>query len=82
MYDLYAEMRSLLMVSKELNRRGYRARSGKEWSPVTVGNILRNPFYVGTFRYNYRIESGPSFTFRPESEWIMCEDHHPPARDA
>lgn len=77
MYDLYAEMRSLLMVSKELNRRGYRARSGKEWSPVTVGNILRNPFYVGTFRYNYRIESGPSFTFRPESEWIMCEDHHP-----
>lgn len=77
MYDLYDEQHSLLAVSKELNRRGYRSRKGAEWSPVTVGNIMRSPFYIGSLRYNYRRESGPSFTFRPESEWVMIEDHHP-----
>ena len=38
---------------------------------------MRSPFYIGSLRYNYRRESGPSFTFRPESEWVMIEDHHP-----
>lgn len=77
MYDLYDEKRSLLAVSKELNARGYRSRKGVDWSPVTVGNIMRSPFYIGTFRYNYRNESGEICRFKPESDWIMTEDHHP-----
>lgn len=77
MYDLYDEQRSLLAVSKELNSRGYRSRKGAAWSPVTVGNIMRNPFYIGTLRYNYRDESSVTFSFKPEAEWIMFEEHHP-----
>lgn len=77
MYDLYDEKRSLLAVSKELNTRGYRSRKGVAWSPVTVGNIMRSPFYIGTFRYNYRQENGQSWSFKPESDWIMTEGHHP-----
>ncbi len=77
MYDLYDELRSLLAVSKELNARGYRSRKGIAWSPVTVGNLMRSPFYIGTFRYNYREESKSTYTFKPESEWIMFEEHHP-----
>lgn len=77
MYDLYDKQRSLLAVSKELNDRGYRSRKGAKWSPVTVGNLMRSPFYIGVLRYNYRDESGASFTFKPESEWIMFEEHHP-----
>ena len=76
-YDLYDEKHSLLAVSKELNERGYQSRRGVPWSPVTVGNLMRNPFYIGTFRYNYRDESHKTFGFKPESDWIMCEDHHP-----
>ena len=77
MYDLYDEKRSLLSVSKELNARGYRSRKGVAWSPVTVGNIMRSPFYIGTFRYNYRNENSESWSFKPESEWIMTVGHHP-----
>lgn len=77
MYDLYDEKRSLLAVSKELNARGYRSKKDVAWSPVTVGNIMRSPFYIGTFRYNYRNENGDSWSFKPESDWVMTEDHHP-----
>lgn len=77
MYDLYDQHRSLLAVSKELNATGYRSRNGTEWSPVTVGNIMRNPFYIGTMRYNYRDESKATFTTKPEEDWIMFEEHHP-----
>lgn len=77
MYELYDQHHSLLAVSKELNARGYRSRNGTEWSPVTVGNILRNPFYIGTMRYNYRDESRATFTTKPEEDWIMFNGHHP-----
>ena len=77
MYDLYDEKRTLLAVSKELNARGYRSKKDVAWSPVTVGNIMRSPFYIGTFRYNYRNENGDSWSFKPESDWVMTEDHHP-----
>ena len=38
---------------------------------------MRSPFYIGVMRYNYRDESGTTFSFKPESEWIMFEEHHP-----
>ena len=77
MYDLYDEQQSLLAVSKILNERGYRSRKGSAWSPVTVGNLMRSPFYIGTMRYNYRNENKSVWSFRPEADWIMFEEHHP-----
>lgn len=80
MYVKYIEERSLLKVSKMLNERGVKSRSGNEWNPVTVRIILRNPFYIGTYRYNYRDETKgkKDWSVKDESEWIMVEDHHPP----
>ena len=75
-YDLYEAARSLVRVSKELNEKGYRTRSGTPWSPVTVRTILTSPFYVGTYRYNVRDESC-RWKIKPEDEWVMVEDHHP-----
>ena len=78
-YDTYDREKSLLVVSKMLNDMGIKTRRGITWSPVSVQGILRNPFYVGTYRYNYRNEAktgNVSGEFRPEAEWIMFEDHH------
>lgn len=75
-YDLYEQEHSLVRVSKMLNERGLRQRSGVTWSPVTVRAILVSPFYVGTMRYNYRQEGAKSFSYKPESEWVMVEEHH------
>ena len=80
MYDLYLQEKSLLVVAKMLNEKGYRSRRGAAWSPVSVHGILRNPFYVGVYRYNYRDESktgnASNTDLKPESEWVMLEDHH------
>ena len=77
-YDLYTTHRSLLKVAKSLNDRGIMTRKGKPWNPTTISKMLSNPFYVGTYRYNRLDEYDPKrVTKKPESEWIIIEDHHP-----
>ena len=76
-YDLYESVKSLVTVSKALNEKGVRSRTGKPWNPTTVRTMLTNPFYAGTYRYNYRDESGKSFAVKDEEEWVLVIDHHP-----
>lgn len=77
-YDLYEMAQSLVTVAKTLNEKGIRSRTGKPWNPTTVRTMLTNPFYAGTYRYNYRDESkGKTFSVKSESEWVMVEEHHP-----
>lgn len=76
MFDLYEEKRSLLAVARTLNDRGIYSRSGKPWNPATVSIILKNPFYTGVYRYNYR-EEGIRQRVKDESDWIIVENHHP-----
>jgi len=76
MFDLYEEKRSLLAVARDLNDRGISSRKGKPWNPTTVSIILKNPFYTGSYRYNYR-EEGVRQRVKDESDWIIIEDHHP-----
>ncbi|MDR1510859.1 MAG: recombinase family protein, partial [Synergistaceae bacterium] len=81
-YDMYDAEKSLLTVTRALNEKGLRSRRGVIWNPVTVQGILRNPFYVGTYRYNYRDEAktggNAGHEYKPETEWVMIEDHHDP----
>ena len=76
-YDLYESIKSLTTVAKTLNEKGVRSRTGKPWNPTTVRTMLTNPFYAGTYRYNYRDESSKSFTVKDEDEWVLVLDHHP-----
>lgn len=77
-YDLYETVQSLVTVAKTLNEKGIRSRTGKPWNPTTVRTMLTNPFYAGTYRYNYRDETkGKTFSVKDEDEWVMVEDHHP-----
>ncbi len=76
-YDLYESVKSLTTVAKSLNEKGVRSRTGKPWNPTTVRTMLTNPFYAGTYRYNYRDESSKSFTVKDKDEWVLVLDHHP-----
>ena len=77
-YDLYETCRSLTTVAKTLNEKGVRSRTGKPWNPTTIRTMLTNPFYAGTYRYNYRDETrGKSFAVKDSDEWVLVEDHHP-----
>lgn len=79
-YEQYEQVQSLLVVARSLNERGIHTRRGQNWTPTTVSIILKNPFYVGLYRYNYHDESRGNSDCRylkPESEWIVTENHHP-----
>ena len=77
-YALYESSKSLVTVSKALNERGIKTRNGSEWSPTTVHTMLSNPFYSGTYRYNYRNESDPhQHVPKKKEDWILVKNHHP-----
>ena len=75
MYDLYEKTDSLVHTARELNDRGYVSRQHNPFSPVSVWTILRNPWYIGTYRYNYYKIPGRK-AIKDESEWVTVENHH------
>lgn len=77
MYDLYEKTDSLVRTARELNKLGYVSRQRNPFSPVSIWIILRNPWYVGTYRYNYYKIPGRR-AVKEESEWVVIENHHSP----
>ncbi len=60
-----------------------KSRAKPAWSIVSVSEILRNDFYIGTFRqakYKRRKINGADFK-TDESEHIVFENHHEPIVD-
>ncbi len=60
-----------------------KSRAKPAWSIVSVSEILRNDFYIGTFRqakYKRRKINGADFR-TDESEHIVFENHHEPIAD-
>ncbi|MEK5038946.1 recombinase family protein [Sporosarcina sp. FSL K6-3457] len=75
-YDLYEEHSSTTKVAITLNDEHVPTKRGGQWTAKTVRDVLRNPFYIGTYRYNMR-ESEGSRRLKNEDEWIVLEDNHP-----
>lgn len=74
-FDTYEEVRSTGEVKHRLEANGIRTKRNGQWTTKTIADIIRNPFYIGTYRYNYRYT--PHGKIRPESEWVVVEDNHP-----
>ena len=74
--DLYIKNQSLIYTSRALNEKGYKTRSGADWTPNSVWIIASSPFYAGIYRYN-RYKGTENRTVNPEDEWVMIRNHHP-----
>ena len=74
-YDKYEEFHSSMKICRILNKNNIKTKRGGKWSSKTVSDIIRNPFYKGTYRYNYR-ESARG-AIKDESEWIIIPHNHP-----
>ena len=74
-FDEYERVNSCLQVSRYLNNNNIKSKRGGKWTSKLVHDIIRNPFYIGTYRYNLR-ESGRG-PLKPEKEWIVLENNHP-----
>ncbi|WFD11976.1 recombinase family protein [Tepidibacter hydrothermalis] len=73
-YDKYTEVKSAFKVSKVLNSDNVKTKRGGTWTSKTVVDIIRNPFYKGTYRYNYR--EAARGAIKDEKEWIIVDDNH------
>lgn len=74
-YDLYEKLRSTTKVARQLNIEGIKTKRDGTWTARTVGAILTNPFYIGTYRYNTKTQK--TRRWKDKDEWIVIEDHHP-----
>ncbi|WP_195251815.1 recombinase family protein [Romboutsia sp. 1001713B170207_170306_H8] len=73
-FDTYEEIKSATHVMKHLNDNNIPTKRGGRWTSKTVTDIIRNPFYKGTYRYNYRESARGSK--KDEKEWIIIDDNH------
>lgn len=74
-FDTYEEKQSARTVAQWLHENGKRTKRGGTWGSKTVLDILRNPIYMGTYRWNYR-HAGRGELKDPE-EVIVVEDALP-----
>ena len=75
-FDEYERSSSIIRTTRYINELGYRSREGNLFSPISVWTILRNPWYKGTYRYNYYKIPGRK-AVKDESEWVIMDNHHP-----
>ncbi len=73
-YDAYEQHKSTGEVKHLLEVNNIRTKKGKNWTTKTVSDIIRNPFYKGTYRYNYR-KAGRG-AIKNEDEWIVVPNNH------
>lgn len=74
-FSMYKQSESTSVVRNMLNENKLKTKRNGTWTTKTVSDIIRNPFYKGTYRYNYR-ESARGKK-KKENEWIIVEDNHP-----
>lgn len=75
-HDIYNKKHSINTVTNELNRLGIKTRAGNNWSVPSIHIILKSIFYTGSYLYN-KHKDGDRYQIKPESEWIIIENHHP-----
>ncbi len=73
-YNTYLKEESTSVVRNLLNANNIKTKRNGRWTTKAITDIIRNPFYVGTYRYNYR-ESGRGKK-KSEDEWIIVDNNH------
>ncbi|NLI13414.1 MAG: hypothetical protein GX425_12470 [Peptococcaceae bacterium] len=74
-YDIYEELLSAQAVAQWLQENFKSTKRGGAWGSKGVIDILRNPIYIGVYRWNYR-QSGRG-NLKPEDEVITVENALP-----
>lgn len=74
-FDQYEIIKSTTKVAQKLNIEKIPTKRNGTWTPRTVGSILTNPFYIGTYRYNTKTKK--TRRWKDKNEWIVIENNHP-----
>ncbi|MFK4511391.1 recombinase family protein [Bradyrhizobium daqingense] len=70
----FLEVKSETVVAWELNKKEVPSQSGKQWTRVMVGAILRDETYIGNLIFNRRsYKLRQTHTYNPPEQWIRAE---------
>lgn len=78
-FEMTAQGKSLISITKHLNGLGIQGPRGQGWSYTTIRKIVRDELYIGIVKWNRSTnerdpESGKvRQRTRPENEWIIME---------
>lgn len=75
-FNYYEEFESTPKVANLLNMEGIPTKRNGKWTHKTVNDILRNPFYIGTYRYNTKTQK--TRRWKDKKDWVVLEDNHEP----
>lgn len=75
-FNYYEELESTTKVAHLLNMEGTPTKRNSKWTHKTVNDILRNPFYIGTYRYNTKTKK--TRRWKDKKDWVVLEDNHEP----
>lgn len=73
-FDMYEQRESTVSVARYLNDNDIATKRGGRWTSKRICDIIHNPFYYGTLRYNYRETAGGKV--KSSDEWIIKENNH------
>lgn len=74
-YSIYEKTASTSQTAFQLNSENVKTKRGGKWTSKTVNDILRSPFYIGTYRYNTK--SSGTRRWKDKKEWVVVENNHP-----
>ncbi|WP_346961789.1 recombinase family protein [Clostridium sp.] len=73
-FNQYKDTESTSIVRNILNGNRIKTKRDGSWTTKTIADIIRNPFYIGTYRYNFREQAHGKK--KDKSEWIVIEGNH------
>lgn len=73
-YDMYLSGIGMRKIAVELNDLNVPTKSGATWNDHKIRYILTNPLYIGTMRYNYRVNKENYFEVENAVQAIISEE--------
>ena len=73
-YDMYLSGMGMNKIALSLNNQGILTKSGAAWTSNKVKYVLTNPIYIGTMRYNYRVNNDNYFEVEGAVPAIISEE--------
>lgn len=73
MFELFAEHQKFSVVARELNKRGYKSKTGKQWSTMAVRHLIVDPGAKGqriANKYNARRLRKSKGQLKSSEDWI------------
>ena len=77
-FTMYTKKYGYDLICKELNKKGYKTRSGREFTRNSIADILRNEKYIGHYVFNKRLsKKSGNRKYKDEKDIIKIENAFP-----